>query len=559
MKAYFLRFAASVLIFSLLLPMAAACSGAGKKSGATAKLTFKSYSHPDEGFADWSSTPVGQFVKEKFNIEIEIYPSQFDDALQDMVTDIAANNLADLSNTWMVSSDPGAMEVVQKAAREGILQDISKEVKNHPTLNRVLQKEGLSFFKQNILFDPAYNGALYYLPIRWDIQGWLSGWGLYIRGDIAEALNVSTPSRNIKTTDDLYNLLVRIRDGNFKDVNGNDIYPLGSIDHWTHIMQAMTRPFDFGGSAYIGIEGGNAKSFFESDYAWNQIQWMRKLIDERLLDPESLTHAYEIGSERISQARYAVTAMFCFMPTDWGAYTRALREVAPEMCYKPLGNMNTHKGTQTFVRSAAGSFQTMFFSKGADIGAWLPFLEWANSKEGRATLAMGIEGEQWFWNSAGYAQFTEEAYAEYINDINAYNRKYGAYDYFGEIAAYDDPQTNPFGSGGSNYTFQNDPTDDNLRRINGEGTTPDWTYDVGMPLSVLINDYPEIESIRPILNEAWDILTKAYLVKTDDEAKKVLEDYLANLKKNGLDGLLGFVQDEYGKNPDKWADYATEA
>jgi hypothetical protein len=229
------------------------------------------------------------------------------------------------------------------------------------------------------------------------------------------------------------------------------------------------------------------------------------------------------------------------------------------MCYKPLGNMNTNQGTQQFVRSAGGSFQTMFFKKGANLDAWLPFLEWATGKEGRATLGLGIEGEQWKWNADGFAQLTDEAYAEYEADIAGYNKKYGCYSYFTEITAYDDPETNPFGGGGSNLVLQSNQEEEILRRINGEGTTPDWKYDEGMPLSVLIGKYPNIDTIRPVLDQVWDILTQSYLVNSDDEAKNVLDGYLSTLKKNGLDDLIKWLQEEYDKNPDMWAEYSTEA
>ena len=66
---------------------------------------------------------------------------------------------------------------------------------------------------------------------------------MYIQKSIADDLGIDPTA--INTQDDFYDLLVKIKEGGYKDDNGNDVYPLGP-KYWGSSVDAIK---------YIAAEG----------------------------------------------------------------------------------------------------------------------------------------------------------------------------------------------------------------------------------------------------------------------------------------------------------------
>ena len=413
-------------------------------------MTVKLYHAPNTGVENYADTPVGKYIKEKLNITINLLPSTADN--KEIVTDLAANNVPDIFDSWITPIDFTQVDVLHKAATEGVLADLTDAVKKYsPTIEAAVAPDHLPIFVKNTVYSAEFGGKLYMLPMNYSVQNpWLSGWGLYIRGDIADKLQIATPAV-IKSSDDLYNLLVKIKDAKITDTNGKPIYPLGMIQPWPQIVSAVTRPYDFGGNMKIGIKDGKISGFIESQYAKDQVLWIRKLLKEGLLDPESFTQKYEIGAEKLAQGKYGVLPFFAaFALPDGTDYEKTLTTGHPEMALKPLGNMNNNLGNDTnVINKGMEACQAVAVSAKTNVDAAIKLLDLLCSKEGKATATFGAKGVQWDFNAQGFAQMTDEGFKAYKNDPKfTETMGTGVLSYFGMITGVDDPNYNIFGGDG---------------------------------------------------------------------------------------------------------------
>jgi len=535
--------------------------GDAQPAGDPVVITMRNYVNPFGAIDNFVDTPLGQLILEKFNIKFEFFPSTLD-GYEELVMDIASGMLADITVTWISPTSPHISELLFRAANEGVYTDFSNIIGNYPILNDAMKRENLPLFTQSVVLNPDFGNSMYLLPTGHPVAGpATNGWGIYIREDIANELNLSMPSPQIRTTDDVLNLLRDIQSRGFKDTNGNDIWAIGNIGQWPHIMAAMNRPFDFGGAARFGLDGNTVKGFIESDFAWNQVLWMRQLLDEGLLDPESLTHIYEIGVEKMAQARYAVTMLYSWMTTTGEAFSRAISESDhPEMRYRPLGNMVNNKGETTQVINM-GMFPHQVFAikSGANIEAIFDLFNWASSFEGKPHTMLGIEGTHWFWGDDGFAHLTQEAYDEYHTDSLAFNERYGHIGFIQNIAGTDNPKTSPFA--GEEHHISPFQSMGPLRAEilhNERSVMPDFTVINQMAINHLIPEFPGVTQLDPVLQQMPDMLIQMYLASSEAEARNIYDGYLNTLRANGYDDLLAFFQAAHDADPTKYAFYLTE-
>ena len=120
---------------------------------------------------------------------------------------------------------------------EGRLIDIKDLVPNYPNIADAydIGVIGQKYLETDI-DTPENNGARYVLPTEVagddaDIAQW--GYGVFVRGDVPEALGIDPTS--IKTSEELYDFMVKARDYGFKDVNRNDcIVATTYHDGWSY-------------------------------------------------------------------------------------------------------------------------------------------------------------------------------------------------------------------------------------------------------------------------------------------------------------------------------------
>jgi len=521
------------------------------KAPEPATLTFGTYHVPADTRDNFDETAVGKAIKEQLNITLKIRGSQ--NVEQDFVADVAANNLPDIFLVTASNTAPQNLEMMTKAAKEGMLADLTDLVQNTDILKEVIKPERMPLYTQQSVFNPEFNGKLHFLPAYYSTtEPALYGFGLYLRGDIAKALNFDTQS--IRTPDDLYRLAQKVKEGNFKDVNGKPVYPIGMIGPWSQNLYQLFRGFDYGRSGFALIDG-KIKGFIESEQIWEQILFVRKLMNEGLMDQESFAHSYQIGSEKVSQGRYAIMPFLASAVVPGNeAVMKALTDTHPEMAYEALSPMDDFTGSSDqVINMGMESFLMVGVTKKANAEAAVRLLNWLNSKEGRAIANFGEKDKQWFFNDKGYAQMTEEAYAEATSDPGAYYAKYGAgansnllvpalitgfdtaYDIFG-------------GTLRDQYYQNNTEVSDKITEY-VKVTMPKLVVKNQLDISALMTSFPGKDQLMPVLQQKNDILVRSYLVKTEKEAIDLLEGYRETLNKNGYQDYIQFLQQEYDKDP----------
>lgn len=92
--------------------------------------------------------------------------------------------------------------------------------------------------------------------------------------------------------EDFYDLLVKIKEGGYTDDNGNAVYPLGP-KYWGGSVDALkyiATGYDWGVSDDYNLdENGDVKHIAETDHVYDEINFVRKLLDEDLMNPEFFT------------------------------------------------------------------------------------------------------------------------------------------------------------------------------------------------------------------------------------------------------------------------------
>lgn len=519
-----------------------------------ATLTFGTYHIAADTKDSFVETAVGKAIKEQLNITLKIRGSQNPE--QDFIADVAANNLPDIFTVTAATSDPSKMEIATKAAKEGMLADLTDLIKsgNAPILSEVLQPERMPLYTQQGIFNPDFDGKLYLLPTYYPTkEPTLNGFGLYLRGDIAKELNYDP--KTIKTPNDLYQLAKKIKEGNFKDINGKPVYPLGMIGPWGQNLYQLFRGFDYGKSGFALIDG-KIKSFIESDQIWEQILFVRKLVEEGLIDQESFAHSYQIGSEKVSQGRYAIMPFLAAAVVPGNeAVMKALTDPHPEMTYVALSPMNDFTGSsEQVINIGMETYLVVGVSKKANAEAAVRLLNWMNTKEGKAIINYGEKDKQWFFNDKGFAQMTDEAYAELSSGgPNAYYNKYGAgatgsLTVTALITGFDEKFDIHGGS-------MRDPNTQNNPELSAKideyisQTMPNLIVKNQLDISGLMTTYVDKDKLAPVLQQLKDVLARSYLVKTEKGAKEILDGYRDTLNKNGYQEYIQYLQQEYDKDP----------
>ena len=228
-----------VLLFTvMLLGILAAC---GRDTIPEAQgdppvtLTFQSYHAPIGVPVPFVDTMAGQFILDELNIALEVVPTRLDDAVQDMIMDFASGLAADIIVTW---TSPDHADILTRAILENQIANLTDTLQQFPNLNSAVQPENLNLLGNQIIHNPEFGGDIFILPTNQSIIAPQQlGWGLYIREDIANALDISMPDFSIRTPDDLHALLTRIQEGGFEDTLGREVYPLGSIAMWGILLR----------------------------------------------------------------------------------------------------------------------------------------------------------------------------------------------------------------------------------------------------------------------------------------------------------------------------------
>ncbi|MGX7031073.1 extracellular solute-binding protein [Vagococcus zengguangii] len=289
-----------ILMFSSIILGTLVLSGCGKssnnkeKSKETLEVTSKGFPivkeettfsmmGPNVGVAEWKDMPFFQDYAEKTGINWTFTTPPNADFSTKLNLALASGDLPDV--IFAASSNNLTASMEMEYGGQGTLIPLESLIDEYmPNLSKLMDEN------ENIrksLTTP--DGHIYSLPaIQTRSTSIWPRWPMWYNGEWLEALNVK---ERPKTTDEFYDLLVRMRD---EDPNGNgkkDEIPL--VD----VQLDNSRPWLMAafGLTELGIENMDGKAVYtpitENYKAF--LEYMHKLYTEGLLDPETYSQAQE--------------------------------------------------------------------------------------------------------------------------------------------------------------------------------------------------------------------------------------------------------------------------
>ena len=293
---------------------------------------------------DVTGNASAQLIRDKFGIELTMSDNggnQTEAGYLNMM--FAADNVPDAVNAPYWGAEPGGEgAILINGAIEGMVKDISPYLDQFPNIKALYETEGVlsASVMKNLIHNEKYpEGAIYFIPNDVDANAdeYRSVYGdtLYARADVLEAVGVK--AEEVRTIEDLVNLLETIRDSGLTDWNGAAIIPLGTgHDGWRNAnIYNWLRGNNI--SNWRRLEDGTVTYYLFTDYVENRINLMRRLLSEGLMDVECLTQTDEVAQAKVLQGSYGVISVDANAVTNVFYYDNGIVNSHPEARWVPLG------------------------------------------------------------------------------------------------------------------------------------------------------------------------------------------------------------------------------
>lgn len=490
--------------------------------------------------ADINNTPLGQVFTEKTGIRL-IVETIATNETEKLNTIFMAGVVPDIVNGPYWSTTGGEGKAIKDAAVGGLIKDIGPFLSKYPNIQRVYDECLSPGFKNYDVFHPEYNGAVYVIPAvpgpnPTDVQNW--AYASFARGDILDALGVK--AEDVDTSEELYDLLVKIRDGGFKDTSGNPVIPGGTWHNgWSYAE--FTAGFSTGAWISDFRQGADGNLYhWEFDPSEDQkVLFMRKLVSEGLFDKECFTQTDTLAKEKMAVGKVAVFGCHSYNAAD--EMTMLLYGEHPEMKYRLLGPIKMQNGeTKADVHLDGASGSGVHFLSGALDDAKteriLSMIDFCNTTEGKALGFWGIEGTHYSVVD-GKPQYLPDWKQKFKDDPTA-KREQG-FGVFGEFIAANDIKT-------LWPVALEDKTPMQLLEDEYVARVPRKLISGKISANYLLRDYPGLQAYQDATSTIdWGKLTQsAFFAASDEEALKIIEDARAQLKAAGVEDLCAYVQEK---------------
>lgn len=483
--------------------------------------------------AEVDSTPVEQVIKEKTGVTVEWEYTTGSET--EKVNAIFATQ--DLPDIYTGPAWGGELDGIIKAANEGQLVDFSEKLADYPNLAKSIAQENVPPALYEKAID-AYDGKKYLLlqnqPAT-DADGidWL--YGFYVRKDIAEQIGVDPQS--VKTKDEFYNFLKKIKDSNL-EANGQPVIPLGGFSNGWAVGIGNT--MFYGGAGYVDKGDGTLENAFFSEGYDEYTLYYRKLLSEGLLDAEAFTQTDPIAKEKISQGRVAVLA------AHYPAILDATKEYAkahPGSEFVPVGPLEWAgaESNRPVDLGIQGNNVTAITKAAKDVDAALRLLDYLASDEGFMLTRYGVEGVHWDMVD-GKPTPKKEWFDKFANDTSGKlieRKNQGLEIGFNSMSGMD--RINSVGGGDIWMDQERKDTMDSARKIlRPNGIKVITGYNPG---DVIIK-HEKWEMLKPSMDKTGDAWKEAVYAKSDEAALKILNELREQMRKTGYEEAMQYTNEQ---------------
>lgn len=503
---------------------------------------------------DFNNTATMKKITELTGIKLDVRYTPGDSDAKVLASQLASGTIPDVIISYLDNSTRPEFPLLFKAAKDGMFADVSEYMKNGKVYSKYYEEgylpqdthdnvvfrddlDGVYLWQMNI---DEFDRSTEYVPEEEYVGG------MYIQKRIVDELGVDP--REIKTQDQFYDLLVQMKEAGFKDNNGNDIYPLGP-KYWggsVDALQYITTGYRWGVSDDYNLdEDGKVKHVAETEYVYDQINFVRKLLNEGLMNPEFFTMDSTRAEEVSKNMNSGIIAdVHNYEETIYGNED-----------WVPLGPLNDIQGDNKEVVHGKSKRGCMAISAEAENPDEIfAFFDWLSTPEGQIIAQYGAEGVS--YDMVDGKPVLKEDVLQKLNDgdtdylINEIGAGFGGTgNYFFEFVLTNKNNIDNFGesrpgasAGGSTFARSVEiakeyPVEKKL--VPGLDATAFLSVD----------ELSDVKMQMDLLN--WDeTFVQACFAKTDDEVKSIVESFRAQLKAAGIERFEDYVKKVYDENPE---------
>ena len=514
-------------------------------------VTLKYLNCWNGGFKNPSDTynnEVAAAIRDKIGVTVEVEGIMMSET-EKLNMEFASGDMHDIINAPFWGGDAGETQVLKKAAAEGRLLALDDSIGNYENLKDSWKVGYVTeAFLENDLEDPSFNGSHYFIPSgiaasAENITNW--AYGIFARKDIVEDTGIDPES--IKTSEDLYNFLVKVRDGGYTDVNGNAIIPASTFHNGWDLSGYTLNFHPKQLTNYIQQEDGSY-TYYQLTEDWVEEQlFVWRLVNENILDKECFKTTDALAEQKAGNGTVGVFSL------QYGAIVNAtkatgLHQNNPEMRYVPIGPLNYSTGeplVQLEQKGAGGCGVYCFPTSCQNLEAALTWFNYLNSEEGQLLAYYGFEGDTYEMVDGQPRLMPEILERKQAGDgtVDDELRERG-------INLYGAPSTvlvNRVTWFGELNPGEADSADEDVEAY--KEMRPIEQVE-GYPIDKLAMQYPEYDTVKSFLTEGTkesDTKQQAYFAATEEEARAMLEgyqEYLRTAEGGIMDDFLKFVAEQ---------------
>jgi len=490
---------------------------------------------------DIANNPVADAIREKLGITFDFqYATSAESDLLNTI--FASGDLPDMINSaYWGGLDPTTM-IFKKAAKEGQLYAFNDVIDQFPNVKRSLTEGVSKDFREFDLEDPAFSGNLYILPwqtVLTQEDTYNPAVSIFAREDILNELGVKPNS--VTTSEEIYELLLKIKNGNFKDANGNAVIPSGCWSNGWPVDLLFNSYSNIGFATGYSLENGRYTLNSMTENMDKSTLFMRKLISQGLLDPECFRQTDSVAREKLANGTIAVLPSMFSINDSFFPITLYMDH--PEMRYVPLGPIMDGNGTyympgQVNLAGRAGTPCNVITKACKNPLSALAFLDFSATPEGQKLLYYGIEGVHHTLVD-GQPRLTEEWLDIYNNDKKRLYDDGLCSSYTWAVAL--DCRSSVFGEASPGASVNEvDPDYALITQMYP------LVFKDGIRITYLASGYPNKDDIDALVMQAanLDLIQSAYFANSDEEALKIINGIRDQLIKGGINDFLDYINEQ---------------
>lgn len=384
--------------------------GAGAGAGDhSEEMTFEVY----DVAANYQGEQTGWFgwvLKDRLNIKLNIIAPQVSgDASQLYQTRAASGNLGDI-----VLLDNADM---QDCINSGLVMDIGDEIWNYPNLSKY--KEQIEAFNANL--EGASDGSVFAIPLEMNSNGPTD----YVENTVSSMPRVrwdyyvEAGSPDLKTTDDLIDLLKTIQENHPTNDDGDKAYAITMWPDWdgTSIenVNQLTKWYGEEVNGSVLISGDNTiRPLTDKEGAYyKMLKFFYKAQAAGIVDPDSATQDWNSACDKMRATRvYLIWNNWMGGFTNTPANGEARKNYVP----LPIEDMNVFQTSDSYY----GDGRVIGIGSGVtpeEKTRILEFLDWYCSPDGLQTQHVGIKDVMYTVNADGKYELTEDGLNRFTADV----------------------------------------------------------------------------------------------------------------------------------------------